>query len=218
MEKIIKIDDAQIRNEVFIFRESSHLPFSQINLGRDSRFELTLVIMPEVNTDITLRVDIDGEGAEVSINAVYLSANKEKVKFSIDIYHNVPNAISRQLLKGVVSGNAHIDFYGKIHVEQDAQKTAAYQGNHSVLLSNTAKVETKPQLEIFADDVKCTHGATIGNLNEEEQFYMRSRGLSLEDAKLLQLISFIAPCLEKVEDKESLIEELEGHIRQVINS
>ena len=217
MNEIIKIDDGQVRNEVFILRESSVLPFSNIVLNRDSKFDLTIIIMPEVNVDITLRVDIDGEGAEACIYAVYLSGNNEKVKFNIDVYHNVPNAISRQLLKGVVSGSAEVDFYGKIHVEQDAQKTAAYQGNHSVLLSNEARVDTKPQLEIFADDVKCTHGATIGNLNEEEQFYMRSRGISLDEATLLQLISFIAPCLEKVEEKkESLLEELEEQIRRVI--
>jgi Fe-S cluster assembly protein SufD len=87
------------------------------------------------------------------------------------------------------------------------------------LLSDKAKVDTKPQLEIYADDVKCSHGATIGRLNEEEQFYMRSRGISLEDAKVLQMISFIAPVLENIQDeaqRESLSSSFESDIRNMI--
>ena len=88
-----------------------------------------------------------------------------------------------------------------------------------ILLSDGAKVDTKPQLEIYADDVKCSHGATIGRLNEEEQFYMRSRGISLEDAKVLQMISFIAPVLENIADdeqREALAAEFESDIRNII--
>ena len=101
-------------------------------------------------------------------------------------------------------------------VAQDAQRTEAYQENHNILLSDGAKVDTKPQLEIYADDVKCSHGATIGRLNEEEQFYMRSRGISLEDAKVLQMISFIAPVLENIEDeaeREAIAQQFEDAVR-----
>lgn len=111
-----------------------------------------------------------------------------------------------------------MDFYGKIIVAQDAQRTEAYQENHNILLTDGAKVDTKPQLEIYADDVKCSHGATIGRLNEEEQFYMRSRGISLEDAKVLQMISFIAPVLEYVQeaDREAVAAAFEEAIRNIV--
>jgi Fe-S cluster assembly protein SufD len=112
-----------------------------------------------------------------------------------------------------------VDFYGKIIVAQDAQRTEAYQENHNILLSDGAKVDTKPQLEIYADDVKCSHGATIGRLNEEEQFYMRSRGITLEDAKVLQMISFIAPVLENIEDeneREAAAQRFEDAVRTMV--
>ena len=103
---------------------------------------------------------------------------------------------------------------------QDAQRTEAYQENHNILLSDGAKVDTKPQLEIYADDVKCSHGATIGRLNEEEQFYMRSRGITLEDAKVLQMISFIAPVLENIPDESqrcSAAAQFEDSIRNLVH-
>ena len=102
---------------------------------------------------------------------------------------------------------------------QDAQRTEAYQENHKILISDEAKVDTKPQLEIYAVDVKWSHGATIGRLNEEEQFYMRSRGISLEDAKVLQMISFNAPVLEKIPDeaqRETVAAQFESDIRNII--
>lgn len=94
------------------------------------------------------------------------------------------------------------EFYGLIYVKQDAQNTKAYQENHNILLSEHARVETKPQLEIYADDVECSHGATIGRLNEDEQFYMRSRGIPEDEARVLQMISFISPIVEHLEDAE----------------
>ena len=96
---------------------------------------------------------------------------------------------------------------------QDAQKTEAYQENHNIVLSDDATVDTKPQLEIYADDVKCSHGATVGKLNEDEQFYMRSRGIPEDEAKVLQMISFVAPVLAGIED-----EELSARIENAIRS
>ena len=144
----------------------------------------------------------------------------EKVKIAVDMHHKVPHCNSRQLFKGVAGGSSRVDFYGKIIVAQDAQRTEAYQENHNILLSDNAKVDTKPQLEIYADDVKCSHGATIGRLNEEEQFYMRSRGITLEDAKVLQMISFIAPVLENIPeaDREQLSVQFEDAIRNIVHN
>jgi Fe-S cluster assembly protein SufD len=176
--------------------------------------------MPGVSEDLKLNVELAGEGAEANIYGAYVCGADERVKIAVDMHHKVPHCNSRQLFKGVAGGSSRVDFYGKIIVAQDAQRTEAYQENHNILLSDNAKVDTKPQLEIYADDVKCSHGATIGRLNEEEQFYMRSRGITLEDAKVLQMISFIAPVLENIPeaDREQLSVQFEDAIRNVVHN
>lgn len=203
--------------EVIIVQEGQFLRSMDVPAG--GRKDMVLVVCPGVSCDVKLDVTLSGEGAEANVYGVYVCGGDEKVNISVDMRHNVPHCNSRQLFKGMAGGSSRVDFYGKIIVAQDAQKTEAYQENHNLLLSDTAKVDTKPQLEIYADDVKCSHGATIGRLNEDEQFYMRSRGITLEDAKVLQMISFIAPVLEKIEDqeeRESIAASLEASIRTLV--
>lgn len=178
----------------------SGLAPQNIVVERNSKADVVILIMPGVSCDIKLDVTLKGEGAETNIYGAYVCGADERVKIAVDMHHDMPHCNSRQLFKGIAGGTSRVDFYGKIIVAQDAQKTEAYQENHNILLSDDAKVDTKPQLEIYADDVKCSHGATIGRLNEEEQFYMRSRGIPLEDAKVLQMISFLAPVLEHIPD------------------
>ena len=181
--------------------------------------DMVFLVYPGVSCDVSLDVSLKGEGAEANIYGAYICGGDEKVRFAVDMHHDVPHCNSRQLFKGIAGGSSRIDFYGKIIVAQDAQRTEAYQENHNILISDEAKVDTKPQLEIYADDVKCSHGATIGRLNEEEQFYMRSRGIRLEDAKVLQMISFIAPVLEKIPDeaqREAVAAQFESDIRNII--
>ena len=173
----------------------------QIVVEGDAKVDIVVLVYPGVSCDVKLDVKLAGEGAEANVYGAYVCGGDERVKISVDMHHNLPHCNSRQLFKGIAGGTSRVDFYGKIIVAQDAQRTEAYQENHNILLTDGAKVDTKPQLEIYADDVKCSHGATIGRLNEEEQFYMRSRGISLEDAKVLQMISFIAPVLENIEDE-----------------
>ncbi len=188
----------------------------EISLTAGQMSDIVLVVFPGVSCDIKLDVHLVGEGAEANIYGAYVCGGEEKVKIAVDMYHEVPHCNSRQLFKGIAGGSSKVDFYGKIIVAKDAQRTEAYQENHNILLTEGAKVDTKPQLEIYADDVKCSHGATIGRLNEEEQFYMRSRGISLEDAKVLQMISFIAPVLENIHDakeREDISSRLEDAIR-----
>lgn len=188
-----------------------------IRVGTGQRTDLILVVFPGVSCNVNLDVTLSGEGAQANIYGAYVCGADERVKIAVDMHHDVPHCNSRQLFKGIAGGTSRVDFYGKIIVAQDAQRTEAYQENHNILLSDDAKVDTKPQLEIYADDVKCSHGATIGRLNEEEQFYMRSRGISLEDAKVLQMISFLAPVLETLpeSDRESLSAQLEDAIRKI---
>ena len=203
--------------EVVIVSPGQHV--HDIVVPADQRRDMVLLVYPGVSCDIKLDVTLAGEGAEANIYGAYVCGGDEKVKIAVDMYHDMPHCNSRQLFKGVAGGTSKIDFYGKIIVAQDAQRTEAYQENHNLLLSDGAKVDTKPQLEIYADDVKCSHGATIGRLNEEEQFYMRSRGISLEDAKVLQMISFIAPVLENIKDeaeRENVAAQIETAVRNIV--
>lgn len=205
MTEVIKVSQGQFVREI------------QVQTGQKT--DLVLLVYPGVSCDIKLDVRLSGEGAEANIYGAYVCGDAERVKIAVDVHHDVPHCNSRQLFKGIAGGSSRMDFYGKIVVAQDAQRTEAYQENHNILLSDGAKVDTKPQLEIYADDVKCSHGATIGRLNEEEQFYMRSRGISLEDAKVLQMISFIAPVLENIEgeaEREAARSRFEESIRNII--
>lgn len=198
----------------FIGRDS--VPES-ISLGGGEKLTLILVALPGVSADVRMRVDLDGEGAEFVLNGIGICPADEKVGVSVELHHNVPRCCSSQLFKSLVGGTARSDFYGRIVVAQDAQKTEAYQANHNLLLSEGARVNTKPQLEIYADDVKCSHGATVGKLNEDEQFYMRSRGISLEEARFLQMISFVSPVFDAVPE-EGERESLRGEVVSAIRS
>lgn len=189
-----------------------------IVLGRDEELSVLLIALPGVSADVSLKVDLNGEGARFALNGVGISTADEKIRVHVELRHNVPGCFSSQLFKNLVGGMALVDFYGRIIVAQDAQKTEAYQANHNLLLSETARVNTKPQLEIYADDVKCSHGATIGKLNEDEQFYMRSRGISLAEARFLQMISFVSPVFELVPEeteRERLKNEVEAALRTI---
>lgn len=199
--------------------QSSSMTIPQnIVVERDAKLDLIVLVLPGVSCDIKIDVRLAGEGAEANIYGAYVCGGDERVKISVDMHHDLPHCNSRQLFKGIAGGTSKVDFYGKIIVAKDAQRTEAYQENHNILLTDGAKVDTKPQLEIYADDVKCSHGATIGRLNEEEQFYMRSRGISLEDAKVLQMISFIAPVIEQVpeSDREVMKDSFEDAVRTLI--
>ena len=203
--------------EVIVVSGGQLNPSIEVQSGQST--DMVFLVYPGVSCDVSLDVSLKGEGAEANIYGAYICGGDEKVRFAVDMHHDVPHCNSRQLFKGIAGGSSRIDFYGKIIVAQDAQRTEAYQENHNILISDEAKVDTKPQLEIYADDVKCSHGATIGRLNEEEQFYMRSRGISLEDAKVLQMISFIAPVLEKIPDeaqREAVAAQFESYIRNII--
>jgi len=205
--------------EVIIVSDGQLVRNIEVQPGQ--RKDMVLLVYPGVSCDVKLDVRLAGEGAEANIYGAYVCGGSEKVKIAVDMHHDFPHCNSRQLFKGIAGGVAKVDFYGKIIVAQDAQRTEAYQENHNILLSDGAKVDTKPQLEIYADDVKCSHGATIGRLNEEEQFYMRSRGITLEDAKVLQMISFIAPVLENIQDetqREHLAAALEDAIRNIVKN
>ena len=201
--------------EVIIVSDGQLVRNIEVQSGQ--RKDMVLLVYPGVSCDVKLDVRLAGEGAEANIYGAYVCGGEERVKIAVDMHHDLPHCNSRQLFKGIAGGTSKVDFYGKIIVAQDAQRTEAYQENHNILLSDGAKVDTKPQLEIYADDVKCSHGATIGRLNEEEQFYMRSRGITLEDARVLQMIAFIAPVLENIpeDERDAVAAKFEEAVRSI---
>ena len=171
---------------------------------------MTLVVPPGTDTLLTLEVDLAGPDASLDLAGLYLCREAEKVDLRVLVRHAAGGCTSRQLFKGIVGGTARASFDGLIHVAQDAQKTQASQENHSILLTDTARVESRPQLEIYADDVQCSHGATTGYLNPDELFYMRSRGIPEAQARQLQMVAFLAPVLRRL--PASLIEEIHASL------
>ena len=163
---------------------------------------LDFVVLPGESRDIDLRIDLIGPGAEVHLRGLYLCNADERVNFRILVHHRAPGCHSTQLFNGLAGGSAQVGFRGVIVVAPDAQQTEAYQENHNILLSDAARAETLPQLEIYADDVKCSHGATIGRLDEDALFYMRTRGVPEKEARVLQMISFLSPVIPEGRENE----------------
>jgi Fe-S cluster assembly protein SufD len=140
---------------------------------------------------------VDGSGVELALNGLYLTRDQQHVDNAILVDHAKPGSVSDQFYKGVLDGRSRAVFAGKIVVRRAAQKTNAYQANNNLLLSPDAEINTKPELEIFADDVKCSHGATSGELDEHELFYLRSRGLDTDTARSLLTFAFADEVLER---------------------
>ena len=146
----------------------------------------------------TIEIDLDGEHCETLLCGMVIADKNQQVDNFSSIIHNKPNGNSRELFKYVLDDMAKGGFTGKLYVAKDAQKTSAFQTNRNILLKKTAKMRTKPQLEIYADDVKCSHGATIGQLDETAKFYMQSRGISEAEAKLLLMSAFTNDVIENI--------------------
>ena len=142
---------------------------------------------------------LDGEGGEVTLNGLYLADGDRLVDNHTLIDHARAHCPSHEIYKGILGGKARAVFNGKIIVRQDAQKTNAKQTNRALLLSDDALINTKPQLEIFADDVKCTHGAAVGQLDEDAIFYLRARGLTFAEARDMLIHAFAGEILDRVQ-------------------
>lgn len=151
--------------------------------------------------------DLRGEGAHLSLGGAVVATEESHVDNYSYIAHSMPHCTSSELFKYVLRDHSYGVFTGRILVAVDAQKTQAYQNNRNLLLSPTARMQAKPQLEIYADDVKCSHGMTTGQLSQDALFYMRQRGISLAEAKRLLTIAFVGDVLERLES-EPLQEEL----------
>ena len=176
-----------------------------IVIGAGQKRQLQYVILPGESRDFDIAVDLVGEGAEVDIKVLYLSGSEEKVSVRTLVHHRAKGCKSSQKINGIAGGKADFRFDGRIVVAPGADGTEAYQENHNIVLTEQAKAVTKPQLEIYADDVKCSHGATVGRLGDDELFYMRSRGIPEKEARTLQMLSFLSPVIP--EERRVEIEE-----------
>ena len=141
---------------------------------------------------------LDDANCLAHLNGLYIGNKKQHIDNQTSVYHAKPNCQSNELYKGILDDESTGVFNGRIHVFKDAQKTNAYQSNKNVLLSERANMYAKPQLEIYADDVKCSHGATTGQLDDDALFYLRARGINAHDAKALLNFAFAGDVIEKI--------------------
>jgi len=156
---------------------------------------------------------LGGEGAESNSYGLYLADKWQHVDNYVNVDHAFPNCTSNQLFKGVLDDMSTGAFNGRIHVRPDAQGTLAYQKNNNILLTDDAKMDTKPQLEIYADDVKCSHGATIGQLNDDALFYLQSRGINKREARLMLMFGFAHEVIQNIK-VEALRERMDNLVMQ----
>jgi len=191
--------------------ETSHIGTLQLHQQRGSNVHAFFgtfgggLVRHDINTVL------DGEGCDCGLNGIYMVNGRQHVDNHLVVEHAKPHCDSREYFKGVLDGHGKGIFSGKIIVRPGAQKTDAKQTNASLLLSRDAQVESKPQLEIFADDVKCTHGATIGQMNEEAIFYLQSRGIDEHSARGLLVFAFANDVLERVR-----IEPLRHQLERIV--
>ncbi|MBI4482194.1 MAG: Fe-S cluster assembly protein SufD [Acidobacteria bacterium] len=190
--------------------QAFHVATLQARLDRSSNFSSHSIALGGALVRNDVNAVLDGEGIECILNGLYLVAGEQHVDNHTRIDHVKPHGTSRELYKGVLDGKASGVFNGKIFVHKAAQKTDAKQTNKNLLLSEEALIDTKPQLEIYADDVKCTHGSTIGQIDQDAMFYLRSRGMGSEAARSLLTYAFAGEILSrmKVEAIRSQLDHL----------
>jgi len=198
----VELADGATMTHVRIQRESArafHVGAVEARQGRDSHWVSFSFAAGAKLSRTNVFTALDGEGCGATLNGLYMLDGEQHCDHQTRIEHAQPNTYSREVYKGILDDRAHGVFNGKVYVHPVAQKTDGKQTNNTLLLSEQARIDTKPQLEIFADDVKCTHGATVGRLDETALFYMKSRGVSAETARKLLTYAFAADVLETIE-------------------
>ena len=180
-------------------RRAFHVGTVEATQARDSHYVSFSFATGGTLSRTNIYTTLAGEGCGSTLNGLYMLDGEQHCDHQTKIEHVQPNCFSREVYKGVLDGRSHGVFNGKVYVHPAAQKTDGKQTNNTLLLSKEAQVDTKPQLEIFADDVKCTHGATVGRIDENALFYMKSRGIDAETAQRLLVYAFAADVLETIE-------------------
>lgn len=190
-----------------------HIANQHAKLGRSTNVTSHAFSIGGAFVRNTVSAHLAGEGCEATINGLYLLEGSQLIDNYTLLEHAEPHCPSHELYKGILGDTSRAIFRGKIHVHQKAQKTDAFQQNENILLSDNARINTKPQLEIYADDVKCSHGATIGQLNEDALFYLQARGISKTEAKNMLLKAFADDIVDRVK-----ITSLREHLNTFIEA
>jgi Fe-S cluster assembly protein SufD len=204
------LEHARIQRES---EQAYHVGLTHVDQQRDSHYRSFSLAMGGALARHNLHARLNDENIETLLYGLYLTRGDQLVDNHTAIYHDHPNCRSWEVYKGVLDGRSRAVFNGKVFVRPEAQKTDAKQTNRNLLLSDSARVDTKPQLEIFADDVKCTHGATVGRLDDIALFYARSRGVPAAEARRLLTYAFAAEVLAEV-SLDPVREELERLVRE----
>ena len=207
----VYVEDGATLHHSRIQRESlsaAHVGTIEARQGRDSHFvQFSYQTGARLSRSNVYTV-LEGDGCGTTLNGLYMLDGQQHGDHQTRVEHVAPNCFSREMYKGLLDGSSHGVFNGKVYVHPEAQKTDGKQTNNTLLLSANAQIDTKPQLEIYADDVKCTHGATVGRMDETSLFYLKSRGVGSVLAKQLLMYAFAADVLETIEN-DSVKQELE---------
>ena len=191
--------------------EATHTSASDVHLASHARYDSFALATGAALARHEVRAKLTGDHAAATLNGVYLGRGRQHQAQRTDVEHSAQDTTLSETYKGVLDGRAHGAFLGRIHVGHGARGTDAQQSNRNLLLSDHAVADSKPELEIYADDVKCAHGATVGDLEREPLFYLRARGIGEAEARALLIEAFAAELIDRIED-----ETLRGHFRNVL--
>ncbi|HET9764244.1 MAG TPA: Fe-S cluster assembly protein SufD [Casimicrobiaceae bacterium] len=207
------LEHAKLQDEA---PDALHFAMTRAHLGARARYDTFVLTLGARLAREDIQPKLEGEGAAVGVNGAYLLRGEQEATTAIVVDHAAPGGTTRELWKGVVEERAHGVFLGTIAVRPDAQKTDAQQTNKNLLLSQRANVDTKPELEILADDVKCAHGATVGDLDESALFYLRTRGIPAAEARRMLVEAFAMDAVETVANA-AMREYVATHLRRWLN-
>lgn len=194
--------------------QSLHTGGVHVTLAQDARFNGFTLSNGSRLKRIDYHIKHQGSGADVHLNGIYLPKHQQRVDYHTCVEHCVPHCTTTEVFRGVMADSSRAVFNGRIHIHPDAQKTLAEMSNRNLLTSDQAQVNTKPELEIYADDVRCAHGATVSQLNDEALFYLTSRGISEAEARVMLSFGFVNELVEGV-DMEALKHWLRPRIAQM---
>lgn len=202
LAEVVLKDNAGLQHYRINMEEENifHLGGFHADLYRSARLRGFTIAQGSRLKRMDYQVNHRGEGADLDLRGIYLPRNSQYVDYHTNIEHCVPHCTTKEVFRGILADKSRAVFNGRIHIHQDAQKTLAELSNKNLLTSNKAEVDTKPELEIYADDVKCAHGATVSQINKSALFYLQSRGVSRKEAEVMLSFGFINELLQDVQE------------------
>src|SRR5690606_13001706 len=214
LSELVVGDNAELHHYRLNLEEENllHLGGVHVNLLRNARLRGFALAQGSRLKRIDYQVNHRGPGADLNLQGIYLPRNNQMVDYHTNVQHCVPYCTTNEIFRGIIGDTAHAVFNGRIHIHPDAQKPLAELSNRNLLTSDKAEVDTKPELEIYADDVKCAHGATISQLDMTAMYYLQSRGLSATQARTMLSMGFINELLQEL-PQEAVRDYLQQHLQ-----